>query len=237
MHRFGSLALVASLVTASVCGCTIVTNPPPNQAGTTPAAPGAPATAPPAATPAPANTAAAGPPGPKVSVDGRDHTTLSRPNAFGTGENKPGSFRGFVHFLPATTTQLPNFDTLTPAGVLFTTEFAARSPNFVDGFPGLDAGRVEYFGIRFEGDFVVTAPGDHVFKLESDDGARLSIDSLPLITADGVHLAQLKSGTVKLSPGPHRFRLDYFQAGRGAVALRVTVTSPAAAEKPFGPLL
>jgi hypothetical protein len=188
-------------------------------------------------TPASTGTAPAGPPGPKVTVDGKEYTTLSKAVAFGGPENKPGTFRGFVHFLPPTTTQLPNFDAAPPAGVLFTPGFAVSTPNYTEGFPGLDAGRVEYFGIRYEGDFAVTAPGDYVFKLESDDGARLSIDSLPLVVLDGVHTAQTKTGTVKLAPGPHRLRLDYFQAARGAAALRLSVTPPSGAEKPFSAVL
>jgi hypothetical protein len=208
----------------------------PSTTATATAAPTATTTA--TAAPTATTTAApAAPTGPKVTVDGKEYTTLSSPVAFGGADNKPGNFRGFVHWLPTTTTQLPNFDTSTPAGVLFTPGFAVGTASYTEGFPGLDARRVEYFGIRYEGDFAVTVMGDYVFKLESDDGSRLTIDSLPLITNDGVHTAQAKTGTVKLSPGAHRIRLDYFQAGKGAAALKLTVTPPGGAEKPFAALL
>lgn len=269
MHRSVIPALVVSglfSVAAFGAGCTIVTNPGPNN-GASSAAPAqpqgnrsglpvlrpgqtataAPTTAPAATgTTAPTATAtatatapavAAGPPGPKVTVDGKEYTTVSAPIPFGAGENRPGMFKGFVFFLPPTTNQLPSFDGLRPAGVLFTPGFAVNSATYTEGFPGLDAGRVDFFGLRYEGDFAVTSPGDYVFKLESDDGARLTIDSLPLITMDGIHTAQTKTGTVKLSAGPHRMRLEYFQAARGAATLRLLVASPGGAEKPFAALL
>lgn len=256
MHRSVIPALVVTGIFSFAAlggGCVIVTQPGPNN-GASSAAPqgnrsglpvhkaGQPAattTATTTATATATTTAAAippGPPGPKVTVDGKDYTTVSKAVTFGNGENKPGSFKGFVYFIPATTTQLPNLDTITPAGVLFTQGFAVSASNYSEGFPGLDAGKMDYFAIRYEGDFAVTSHGDYVFKLESDDGAKLTIDSLPLITNDGVHTAQAKTGTVKLSPGPHRFRIEYFQAAKGAVALKLMVTPPAGGEKPFSPM-
>lgn len=252
MHRtaFTSLTITSLLaLTVIGAGCTIITNPPPNGgpqpagnhskvpvAGAAQPAATTPATAAPTATATATPAVPAGPAGPRTTVDGKEYTTLSRAVTFGNGDNRPGAFRGFVYFLPATTTALPNFDSIAPAGVLFTQGFSVSAANYGEGFPGLDAGRFDYFGIRYEGDFAVGVQGEYTFKVESDDGARLVIDSLPVVVLDGVHTAQNKTNMVRLAAGPHRFRLDYFQAARGAVALKVSVTPPGGAEKPFSAL-
>lgn len=251
MHRSVIPALLVSGIFSFAAlggGCVIVTQPNPNN-GASSATPaknnrsglpvhqaGQPATTATATATATA-TIPPGPPGPKVTVDNKEYTTVSKPIAFGNGNNQQGSFKGFVYFIPETSTQIPNLDTIATAGVLFTQGFSISTTNYSEGFPGLDAGRMSFFAIRYEGDFAVTTPGDYAFKLESDDGAKLIIDSLPLITNDGIHTAQVKTGTVKLSTGPHRFRLEYFQAAPGAAALKLMVTPPGGAEKPFSPML
>ena len=175
----------------------------------------------------------AGPQGPHVTVDGKDYVTLRSPTVFGSSDNGPGSFRGFVYFLPTNTSSLPNFDSLTPSGVLFTRAFNAAMSPYTQGLPGIDQGRNEFFGIRYDGVFTTAVVGEYAFRLESDDGARLSIDSAPVANIDGVHADKSGRGVLRLPPGPHNFRLEYFQAG-GNVALKVMVTPPGAtAERAF----
>lgn len=242
---FSSLGLVA-VAAVALTACTIVTNPPPSgPAPATPAPAGNRSNVPvvgatPTATPAPAAgalpTTATGSNGPKVTVDGKEYTTVSRAIAWGSGDkNLP--FKGFVHFTNGANTTLPNFDASTPVGVLFTSGFAIAANPYADAFPGIDATRTDHFAIRYEGTFLAPGQGDYIFKLESDDGSRLVIDNLPLITHDGIHAATPKTSSVKLSPGPHNFRLEYFQSARSAAALKLTVTPPGGAEKPFGPVI
>jgi hypothetical protein len=232
-------------------GCTIITNPPPNGAPPpshnglrtagqgNPAHPTATTTATAAATPTATATATTtataapvGAPGPKVTLDGKEYTTLRSAVPFGSGDNAKGSFRGFVYFLPDSTTSLPNFDTLTPTGALFTTSFGVSSNSYTQGLPGLDDARNEFFGIKYDGTFVTTVVGEYQFRLESDDGARLTVDGVSVVSNNGTHTASSKNGFLKLNSGSHNFKLEYFQA-KGAVALRLFVTSPAGTERPF----
>ena len=240
---FSSLGL-AAVAAGALSACTIVTNPPPS-------GPAAPAPVPAgnrsnvpvagAATTAPAvagtlPTTATGSNGPKVTVDGKEYTTVSRAIAWGSGDkNLP--FKGFVYFTNGANTTLPNFDAATPVGVLFTSSFAASASPYADAFPGIDATRTDHFAIRYEGAFLAPMQGDYIFKIESDDGSRLIIDSLPLLTNDGIHGVTAKSASVKLAPGPHNFRLEYFQGARSGAALKLSVTPPGGAEKPFGPVI
>lgn len=241
-----SLLLLPCLAAVSlVVGCTIITNPPANSAPATgPRTAGqgnvahAPAATPVATTPAATATATTaapvGAPGPKVNVDGKDYTTLRSPVVFGSGDNAKGSFRGLVYFLPNTTSSLPNFDSLTPAGVLFTTSFGVQMASYTQGFPGIDDSRNDFFGIKYSGTFLTTVVGEYQFRLEADDGARFTVDNVPVINNDGLHTtAAAKSGFIKLGPGTHEFKLEYFQGSRGAVALRLFVTSPSGGERPF----
>jgi hypothetical protein len=239
MSRSSLLVFPAAL--SLVVGCTIITNPAPGPAtgprtagqGNVARAPAAPATAVAPVATAAATAAPVGAAGPKVNVDGKDYTTLRSPVVFGSGDNAKGSFRGLVYFLPSTTTTLPNFDTLTPTGVLFTTSFGVAVSNYTQGLPGLDDARNDYFGIKYNGTFLTTVVGEYQFRLESDDGARLTIDSVPVVSNDGVHTTSSKTGYLKLAPGAHDFKLEYFQAAKGAVALRLFVTSPSGGERPF----
>ncbi|RYE88393.1 MAG: hypothetical protein EOO75_13330 [Myxococcales bacterium] len=237
---FGLIAAASGLV-----GCIVVTSPPPNGTAPTPAPAGNRSNVPVAgaagaATVAPAAgtlaTTATGSNGPKVTVDGKEYTTVSRALAWGSGDkNLP--FKGFVYFTNGANTTLPNFDAATPVGVLFTSSFAASANPYADAFPGIDATRTDHFAIRYEGAFLAPMQGEYIFKLESDDGSRLVIDNLPLLTNDGIHGVTAKTSSVKLAPGPHNFRLEYFQGTRNAAVLRLTVTPPGGAEKPFGPVI
>jgi len=135
--------------------------------------------------------------------------------------------------MPTNTTALPNFDSLTPSGVLFTRAFNAAMAPYNQGLPGIDQGRNEFFGIRFDGVFTTAVVGEYTFRLESDDGARLTIDSAPVANLDGLHPDKSGRGVLRLAPGPHNFRLEYFQ-GVGNIALKLMVTPPGAtAERAF----
>ncbi len=73
------------------------------------------------------------------------------------------------------------------------------------------------FGLRFNGKIEVKTEGEHLFRVSSDDGSRLSIDGKVVVNNDGQHPAdEGKTGRVRLKPGVHDFQLDYFQGGAGA---------------------
>ncbi|NRB28556.1 MAG: DUF1592 domain-containing protein, partial [Roseibacillus sp.] len=79
--------------------------------------------------------------------------------------------------------------------------------------------RKEYFGMVFEG--VVDAPkaGEYVFEMASDDGARILVDGKKVVVHDGLHGPTLMKGKVRLEPGEHAIRMEYFAYG-GANSLR-----------------
>ena len=66
------------------------------------------------------------------------------------------------------------------------------------------------YALVFKGDIFVPAKGAYQFYLGSDDGARLFIDSKPIIDNDGRHGLRYRSGQVALTPGRHEFCLEYF---------------------------
>lgn len=72
--------------------------------------------------------------------------------------------------------------------------------------------RNEAFGFVFEASLHVPADGDYTFFLDSDDGARISLDGKPVLDYDGVHFTgREQSAHAQLTAGDHPIRLDYFQ--------------------------
>jgi mono/diheme cytochrome c family protein len=106
-------------------------------------------------------------------------------------------------------TALPAFDDLKPedVGVLPGNLFD------LDAAPSL---RPDQFGYVFTGFLKVPEEGAYTFTLDSDDGARLTIDGVRVIEYDGVHgLGVPRTATVTLAAGRPPIRLDYFQGLHG----------------------
>lgn len=82
-------------------------------------------------------------------------------------------------------------------------------------------GMSEHFGVQWEGRVDVKDAGQYLFLLASDDGSRLYVDGKAIIDHDGVHASgDVRTGRVKLSPGPHTVRVDYFeQSGQEEIYL------------------
>ncbi|HTP00988.1 MAG TPA: PA14 domain-containing protein [Anaerolineales bacterium] len=76
------------------------------------------------------------------------------------------------------------------------------------------------FSARFTGKLHVTDAGPYDFKVEADDGARLTIDGTVL--GEGMTAGQPNNfqGSMLLAAGDHPIQLDYFQQGGGS-ALRL----------------
>jgi len=82
---------------------------------------------------------------------------------------------------------------------------------------------------ELRGWIVVGVAGDHVFRLTSDDGARLSIDGARVVDHDGLHGATAKeSEPVRLEPGLHALLVEHFDQG-GARSLELEWRGPGAA--------
>jgi hypothetical protein len=72
------------------------------------------------------------------------------------------------------------------------------------------------FGVSFYGFLQIDETGEYEFIIRSNDGTKLYLDNKLVINHDGPHGADIeKSGKIKLEPGKHPVKLDYFQAGGG----------------------
>ncbi len=100
---------------------------------------------------------------------------------------------------------LPAFDELRPED-----EGAVPSNLFdIAVAPSL---RPDSFGYVFTGFLKVPKDGDYTFVLDSDDGARLTIDGRAVLEYDGIHgEGSPRTATVVLKAGRLPIRLDYFQ--------------------------
>ncbi len=78
------------------------------------------------------------------------------------------------------------------------------------------ATRESAFGFVFSGTLIVPETGEYTFRLDSDDGARLTIDGKEVIEYDGIHgIGEPKRATQVLDAGRYPIRLDYFQRDGG----------------------
>ncbi|UHG90354.1 PA14 domain-containing protein [Spirosoma oryzicola] len=111
-------------------------------------------------------------------------------------------------------TTLPDFNSLTPtkSGTTSVPSLSVRN-------------REESYGIRFTGYISVPTDGQYTFYTSSDDGTKLYIGSTEVVSNDGVHGDQEKSGTIGLKAGLHAITVVYFQGGGGA-ALSVSYSGP-----------
>ncbi len=71
--------------------------------------------------------------------------------------------------------------------------------------------------IRWDGYVRVPKTGQYGFLITSDDGSRLFVDGVLLIDNWGEHAETTKACPATLAAGYHRIRVDYFDAGWGAV--------------------
>jgi alpha-D-xyloside xylohydrolase len=76
----------------------------------------------------------------------------------------------------------------------------------------------EHYSARWTGSILAPKSGTYTFKTESDDGVRLWIDDRAVIDNWSVHAPTVDTAKLVLKGGTrHRLRLEYFQAGGGAV--------------------
>ncbi|MFC7530924.1 family 16 glycoside hydrolase [Actinoplanes sp. GCM10030250] len=78
-----------------------------------------------------------------------------------------------------------------------------------------DFGLEDRFQSEVSGNINITTAGTYQFRLTSDDGSRLYIDSTRVINNDGLHGAVAVEGSISLTAGYHSLRIDYFEQGGG----------------------
>jgi hypothetical protein len=145
--------------------------------------------------------------------------------SFGVTVVSSSWLKGDIYLLKPETSSLPNFKKLESIGSLYTPVLNLPSRNFHEGFPGI-TDRFEWFAIDYHGRFWVSKPGKYRFALQSDDGARLFIDSKTVINNDGTHAPITLTGAVNLTEGIHTIRVSYFQGPREHIALVLAISEP-----------
>ncbi|MBN8625826.1 MAG: c-type cytochrome [Planctomycetes bacterium] len=98
--------------------------------------------------------------------------------------------------------RLPKFDQLQPLA-------AGTSA----GFDISVAKAKNNFGLRFEGYLHLAKEERCVFRLKSDDGAKLYIDDILIVDYDGIHPAGEKEAKASLKEGVHKVVVEYFDGG------------------------
>ncbi|MDI1461109.1 DUF1080 domain-containing protein [Catellatospora sp. KI3] len=123
-----------------------------------------------------------------------------------------------------------------------------QTPNFDRLMPVINWSTETEFGIadRFLTQVVanvnITTAGSYAFRLTSDDGSRLRIDKstvvdnddsnstfTTVVSHDGVHGVSAKDGTVDLSAGYHKLRIEHFD-NTGGQALKLEWQPPGSAQ-------
>ena len=161
--------------------------------------------------------------------------TAGEETVFGTtGRSEENMLEGRIFQLNPGTKNLPpnmhrDFESLI---VLYTRKLDIPARGFTEGFPGLE-NIFEWFGVQYRGLITVQESGLYKFRLHSDDGSKLYIDSILVINNDGTHAPRSVSGEIYLSPGTYPIRVDYFQGPRMQIALQMFATKPGEEEKLF----
>lgn len=117
--------------------------------------------------------------------------------------------------------QMPDFDLFTPVYTFVTANLDIPKRDYTKGFPTPQKQTVvEDFAIRFRGELAIDIPGEYIFRLYSDDGAKLYINGKLVVDHDGIHYATGKRGSITLATGTHPVEIQYFQGPRHSIALQ-----------------
>ncbi len=109
-------------------------------------------------------------------------------------------------------------------------DFDALEADLVETVAGVSLDGVEArdeFGLRVDGYLRIERAGEYAFHLTSDDGSRLTLHDAVLIDNDGLHPMVTKSCRIRLTPGLHPIRIDFFEKG-GGQGLTLEWTPPGA---------
>ena len=112
-----------------------------------------------------------------------------------------------VYLLPEAPVRLPDFSRLTPVA-------SGRVHEIT--IDGLTLPREDAVAVVFEGQIQIDTAGEYGFSTASDDGSKLYIDGKTVVDNDGDHGVITAAGTIRLEPGKHAIRVEWFNGGGGA---------------------
>jgi len=96
---------------------------------------------------------------------------------------------------------IPDFSTIKPVKTGITTTLNPSTLKL----------REDHFALLFNSVIEIPATGNYTFTMISDDGSKLYIDDKLIVDNDGCHGDIEKSGSIKLSEGKHKLRVEYFE--------------------------
>jgi hypothetical protein len=148
--------------------------------------------------------------------------------------SKDNMIPAFVYFLNPGTTQMPNFNDLSPAGIFFTKAINYPVARVSHGFPGLPK-RDDWFGLRFYVKFSLSdqEAGVYKFRIAGEGLAKLVVAKKVIISADAPSKTLDRSGTIVMRAGSLEMFLDYLHT-TGPKGLQLFITPPGGQERIFG---
>jgi hypothetical protein len=151
-----------------------------------------------------------------------------------TEQTEANMLEGRIYQLPSSTQKLPVnlHQDYTSLLTLYTRKIDIPTRSFTEGFPGLE-NVFEWFAVQYRGFIKIKTAGAYKFRLLSDDGSKLFIDSTLIIDNDGIHSPKSVEGQIYLSKGTYPIRVDYFQGPKTQIALQLFSTKPGEEEKIF----
>jgi subtilisin family serine protease len=154
--------------------------------------------------------------------------TVEDPAVYRDPENPPNAKPGVKvsYYELSNPVNLPDFGLLTP----YKTETvkAVGYQSTLGNFATSD--RADEVGAVFEGYVNVGLIAEYTFYTSSDDGSKLWVGDQLIVNNDGLHGMEEKSGKIKLKPGRHQVRIEFFENGGGA-GLLASISAPGVAKK------
>lgn len=154
---------------------------------------------------------------------------ISGPTAAAVPGGK-GTFSVNMYKLPENVRALPDYSALRPTGTT-TSDKIDLEPAKGQNEPAIGES-TEGLGMRSVGMFLVAGEGIFRWRVQSKDGARLSIDDKTVIENDAIHEPSSKTGFVHLGEGVHTIILDSFNS-KGSPVLKLFVQPPLGPEQVF----
>ena len=111
-----------------------------------------------------------------------------------------------VKYYEGSWSAIPDFSTLTP---VFEDVASIPTPTIRN----ID----DHYGLQFSGYISIGTAGTYTFYTNSDDGSNLYIDGTLVVSNDGLHGIQERSGVITLDIGRHQIQVDFFEAAGDAV--------------------
>ncbi len=112
--------------------------------------------------------------------------------------------------------QLPDFNLLS---------FKSTGPiqDFNLGIPGRT---LDNFAVRYTAIINLPYTGEYKFFTNSDDGSKLYIDDILVVSNDGTHAPVERNGSIWLWRGKHKIRVEYFEKTSSGETLTVSYSGP-----------